>query len=80
MIDSCGYDVGFIQFGSKAAMHVHQSANVTLTNIIFVNSSHTALVMSDTLMQVTIANSKYLNNNPQKNGTKKTFPYPVLHK
>ena len=72
-IDSCGYDIGFIKFGSKVEMHIHQSAHVTLTSIIFVNSSHTALVMSDTLMQVTIANSKFLNNNPQEDKTKKTF-------
>lgn len=45
---SCGRQVSYIPFHSKAALHIHQSSNVTLTNMTFYNSSYTALVLSET--------------------------------
>jgi hypothetical protein len=72
-IYSCGYEVGLIQFHSRAAMHVHQCSNVLFTNIAFYNSSFTALVMSDTVGSVVIKNCSFLSNYPLEQTPNNTF-------
>ena len=73
-IRSCGCAVGHIQFSSTAVMHVHRCSNVALTNMVFYNSSFTALVMSD-VMDVTITNCSFLSSNPLKHTLSNTlFP------
>lgn len=61
-IDSCGYDINFIPFHSRAAMHIHNCVDVTVNNVKFYNSSFTALVISNTLGIITIKNSRFLHN------------------
>ena len=74
-VTSCGHEIGHIDFNSKAAMHIHQCSNVTLANIAFYNSSFTALVISDTVANVTIRSCSFCCNNPPNTTSNATiFP------
>ena len=74
-IRSCGCVVGDIQFNSTAAMHIHRCWNVALTKVVFYNSSFTALVISDTAMDITIRNCSFCSNFPPEPKHKNTvFP------
>jgi predicted outer membrane repeat protein len=72
-IHSCGYEVELIH--SRAAMHVQQCSTVLFLGVAFYNSSFTALLISDTVGNVTINNCSFCCNNPSRPRHKNTiFP------